>query len=369
MNLLQFAKSMVIPAVGLAIGCIGAVAFVGTNSEEHSLLKSRLREFSDLDTDQQKMVKASHAEFSLQTKARKSEINALNQAVQADPELNQALERYSDWWSSLSRSEWDSFPGMTREQQIAFAKARINKRAESSAVAIVEFTGWGQTSLQPLHLTLEECERIITLSLRDIKIPDAVSAEVNLLHSPEHRSLAYSLWLFDELQHSAGREALVLQSQKILSSVLANVSDDSWRMQFEEIIEENSDRRFFKFWVFQNLLVILKQSTMVLGNRLTKEFPVSEEEIVAAFVSLEDKDRQHSLMTMPSDESRTRLEFLAQLNRAQTPEQKLLVKFIAFARDRQRMIGAITFQLGDRERRNNDNNIVPPQTPRDQDEK
>jgi len=369
MSLLQSAKSTVIPMVGLAIGCAGALAFVGASSEEHALLNNRLQEFRNLDTEQQKMVKASYAEFALKTKDRKSEIDALNQAVQADPELEHALERYSDWWSSLSRFEWDSFPGMTREQQIAFAKARINKRAESSTVAIVEFTGWGQTSLQPLHLTLEECERIITLSRRDIQIPDVVSTEINQLRSPEHRSLAYSLWLFEEFQHSADREALVLQGQKILNSVLANVSDDAWRMQFEKIIEENSDRRFFKFWVFQNLLVILKQSTMVLGNRLTKEFPVSEEEIVAAFVNLEDKDRQHSLMTMPSDEARTRLEFLAQLNRAQTPEQKLLVKFIAFARDRQRVIGAITFQLGDRQRRNNDIDIVPPQTPRDQDEK
>ena len=267
----------------------------------------------------------------------------------------------------MSRSEWDSFPGMTREQQIAFAKTRINKRAESSAVVVVEFTRWGQTPLQPLHLTLDECERIIILSLRDIQIPGAVSTEVNQLRSPEHRSLAYSLWLFDQFQHSADRESLGLQSEKILKSVLANVSDDAWRIQFEEIIEENSDRNFFKFWAFQNLLVILKQSTMVLGNRLTKEFPVSEEEIVSAFVNLGDKDRQYSMMTMPSEEARTRLEFLAQLNRAQTPEQKLLVKFIAFARDRQRVIGAITFQLGDRQRRNND--IVPPQTPRDQDDK
>ncbi len=367
MSLFQFAKNITIPAVGLAIGCAGAIAFVGASSEEHSLLKSRNHEFSDLNTDQQKMVMASYAEFALQTKDRKSEINALNQAVQADPELKQALERYSDWWSSLSRSEWDSFPGMTREQQIAFAKARIRKRADSSAVVVVEFTGWGQTSLQPLHLTLDECERIITLSLRDIQIPEAVSAEVNQLRSPEHRSLAYSLWLFDQFQHSADREALVLQSEKILKSVLANVSDDAWRIQFEKIIDENSNRRFFKFWVFQNLLVILKQSTMVLGNRLTKEFPVSEEEIVAAFVNLEDKDRQHSLMTMPSDEARTRLEFLAQLNRAQTPEQKLLVKFIAFSRDRQRVIGEITFQLGDRQRRNNE--IVPPKSLRDQDKK
>ena len=367
MSRLQFAKSMVIPAVGLAIGCAGAIAFVGTSSEEHALLKSRLREFSDLDTDQQKMVKASHAEFALQTKIRKSEIKALNQAVQGDPELNQALERYSDWWSSLSRSEWDSFPNMTREQQIAFAKARINKQAESSAIVVVEFTGWGPTSLQPLHLTLDECERIITLSLRDTHIPDAVSAEINQLRSPEHRLLANSLWLFDEFQHSADSEALVLQSQKIMNSVLANISDDSWRIRFEKNIEENSDQKYFKFSVFQNLLVILKQSTMVLGNRLMKEFPVSEEEIVAAFVNLEDKDRQHSLMTMPSDESRTRLEFLAQLNRAQTPEQKLLVKFIAFARDWQRVIRAITYRLSDRPRRNND--TVSPQTPRDQDEK
>ena len=366
MTLLQFVKHTVIPVTGLAIGCAGAVAIVGASSEEHTFLKSRLHEFTSLDAEQQKAVKASYAEFSLQTKDRRNEIVDLYQAVEADPELHQALERYSDWWSSLSRSEWDSFPGMTREQQIAFAKARINRQAESSTAVIVEFSGWGQTSLQPLHLTLDECERIITLSLQDVEIPDDVSLEINQLHSSEHRSLACSLWLFDQFQHSTDRDALVLQGEKILKSVLNNVGDDEWRVQFRKIIDGNSDRRFFKFWVFQNLLVILKQSTMVLGNRLTKEFPVSEEEIVAAFVSMEDKARQHSLMTMPSDEARTRLEFLAQLNRAQTPEQKLLVKFIAFARDRQRIIGAITFQLGDRQRRNSE--IVPPQSPRDQDE-
>ena len=65
--------------------------------------------------------------------------------------------------------------------------------------------------------------------------------------------------------------------------------------------------------MFRNLLVIFDQSTMTLGNRLTKQFPVSEEEIVSAFVSLTDKDRQHSLMVMPSDEARMRLEFLAQI--------------------------------------------------------
>jgi hypothetical protein len=367
MSLLQFAKSTVIPVVGLAIGCAGAIAIVGTSSEEHALLKKRHHEFRMLDAEQQKTVKASHAEYSLQTRDRQNEIVTLNQAVEADPELKKALERYSGWWSSLSRSEWESFPAMTREQQIEFARARINKQAESSAAVVVEFSGWGQTLLQPLHLTLDECERIISLSLRDVQIPDEVSTEFNQLQSPEHRSLACSLWLFDQFQHSTDRVALVLQGEKILKSVLASVSDDAWRIQFEKIIAENSERKFFKIWAFQNLLVILKQSTMVLGNRLTQEFPVSEEEIVSAFVNLEDKERQHSLMTMPSDDARTTLESLAQLNRAQTPEQKLLVKFVAFARDRQRIIGRITFQLGDRQRRNNE--TAPPQSPRDQDKK
>ena len=230
MTLLQFAKSTVIPVVGLAIGCAGAVAIVGASSEEHTLLKSRSHEFDLLDADQQKIVKASYAEFSLQTKDRQNEIVALNQAVQADPELNQSLERYSDWWSSLSQSEWDSFPGMTREQQIAFAKARINKRTESSTAVVVEFSGWGQTSLQPLHLTLEECERIITLSLQDVDIPDDVTSEISQLQSSEHRSLAYSLWLFDQFQRSTDRDALVLQGEKILKSVLNNVGDDEWRV-------------------------------------------------------------------------------------------------------------------------------------------
>ena len=68
-------------------------------------------------------------------------------------------------------------------------------------------------------------------------------------------------------------------------------------------------------------------------------------------------------MVMPSDEASTRLEFLAQSSRAQTPEQKLLVKFIAFARDHQRIIGGIIFGSGTRPPQNG--NGGPPPRGRD----
>lgn len=348
MSLLQSLKRIVLPLTGLTLGGAVAVIVVGVRSQEHSLLTARLDEFQNLNSDQQTMVKASHAEYSRQSDERRREIVALHKAVQKDPELNSALERFSSWWSSLSQAEWDSFPAMDREQQIAFAKARIDKRAGSAAVVIVEFSGWGQTSLQPLHLTFDECERIITLFLHDTQIPPDTRSEVHQLRSHEHRSLAYSLWLFDQFRNTSDREALLQRSEQVLKSILENVQDEAWSKQFGQIVEENSDRRFFKFWMFQNLLVILKESTMVLGNRLTKEFPVSEEEIVKSFVSMEDKKRQHSLMIMPSDEARQRLEFLSQTSRAQTPEQKLLVKFISFARERESIVRAITFQLANR---------------------
>lgn len=358
MSVLQSLKGSVVPLTGLALGGAVAVMVFGGSSQEHTLLTARLEELQNLTPDQQKMVKASHAEFSRQTEERRHEIIALHNAVQENPELNTALERYSSWWSSLSQAEWDSFPAMDREEQIAFAKARIDKRAGSAAMVIVEFSGWGQTSLQPLHLTFDECERIVTIFLGDTQIPPDTATEVRQLRSREHRSLAYSLWLFDQFRNSSDREALLQRSEQVLKSILKNVQDEAWSEQFGEIVAENSDRRFFKFWMFQNLLVILKESTMVLGNRLTKEFPVSEEEIVTSFVSMDDKKRQQSLMIMPSDEARQRLEFLSQTNRAQTPEQKLLVKFISFARERESIIRAITFQLGNRPN-------TPPQSDQD----
>ncbi len=346
MRLSGFLKGLVIPGVCISLGCAAAVAVVGSSSEDHDLLNSRLNEFCALKPDQQKMVKASFAEFSVQTDNRKREIIALHEAVRNDPKLKNGLERYFAWWSSLSQSEWDSFPAMSREQQIAFAKARINKPTETEKTVVVDFADWGQTSLQPLHLTIEECGQIITDSLKNTQIPPDIADQVQQLKSPEHRSLALSLWLFDKFRSDPDRDARAAQSDGILKAVLANVSDDAWKDQFQQIVADNSEKSFFRFWMFRNLLVIFDQSTMALGNRLTKQFPVSEDEIVAAFVGLEDKSRQYSLMVMPSDQASASLELLAQSSRAQTPEQKLLVKFIGFARDRQRVIGAIIFGLG-----------------------
>jgi hypothetical protein len=355
MRLSDFLTGVAVPVACIALGSAAAVAVVGSSSKEHALLNSRLAEYRELREDQRKMVKASFAEFSIQPDDRKREIIALYEAVQKDPKLKDGLERYFAWWSSLSQSEWDSFPEMSREQQIGFAKARINKQTEAEKTIVVDFADWGQTSLQPLHLTIDECGQIITDSLKDTQIPPEIADEVQQLKLAEHRSLALSLWLFERFRIDPDR----VQSERTLKAVLTNVSDAAWKAEFEQIIADNSEKSFFRFWILRNLLVILDQSTMTLGNRLTKQFSVSEEEIVAAFVNLGDKSRQHSLMIMPSDEASTRLEFLAQSSRAQTPEQKLLVEFIAFARDRQRIIGAISFGLGNRSPQNGSDGQPP----------
>jgi hypothetical protein len=348
MKFTGFPNSIVIPVVSIALGAAAAVAVVGSSSDEQKRLKSHLAVYRGLQEDQQKMVNASFAEFSLQSDARKQEIRSLHEAVQHDVELKEGLERYSVWWSSLSQAEWDSFPKMTRDQQIGFARARINKPAEAERTVVVDFADWGRTSLQPLHLTIEECGKIITDSLKDIRIPPEITDELQQLESPEHRSLALSLWMFGQLRIDSDREARAFQREKILHAVLANVSDVSWKAQFEQIVADNTEKPYFRFWMLRNLLVIFDQSTMALGNRLTKQFPVSEDEIVTAFVNMEDKVRQHSLMVMPPDEANKELEFLARSSRAQTPEQKLLVKFIEFTRDHQRIIGDIIFGLGNR---------------------
>ncbi|RLT07224.1 MAG: hypothetical protein DWI22_10415 [Planctomycetota bacterium] len=359
MKISEFMSGVMMPMVCIALGSVAAVAVVGRSSAEHALLSSHLLEYRELSEDQRKMVKASFAEFSIQTDDRQRDISALHEAVQNDLELQDGLERYFAWWSSLSQSEWDSFPEMTREHQIGFAKARINKQTETEETIVVDFADWGQTSLQPLHLTIDECGQIIMDSLKDTEIPPEIAREVHLLKSPEHRSLALSLWLFERFRVDLDREARAVQSKEILQAVLANVSDAAWEAEFEQIIAENSEKSFFRFWLLRNLLVIIDESTMALGNKLMKKFPVSEDEIVGAFVNLEDKSRQYALMVMPADEASTRLEFLAQSSRAQTPEQKLLVKFIAFARDRHRIIGAIIFGQGNRPPANDSRGQAP----------
>lgn len=359
MNLSESIKNVVIALLGIAIGSIAAVSLVGYSSDEHQVLSHHLEEFQKLSLEQQKMLKASATEFSIQTDERRQDIRSLHEAIQSDPELKSGLEKYSAWWSSLSQAEWDSFPAMDREQQIAFVKARINKSTNAEKSIIVDFAGWGQSSLQPLHLTLAECEKIISDSLKGMSAPPEISDDLKALKSSEHRALLRALWMFEYFRENPDRQAMAAQSQKIRLSVLANISDVAWKEQFQQIVEENINKVFLPFWLHRNLLVIMDQSTMALGDRLTKAFPVSEEETVKAFVSIEDKSRQYALMVMPSAEARVRLEFLAQEFREQTPEQKLLIRFIAFARERQRIIGALTFGLGNREPPGRDGNSPP----------
>ena len=183
-----------------------------------------------------------------------------------------------------------AFRRWVANSKLAFAKARIvtNRPKQKKRLSLILPTG-DKHSLQPLHLTIDECGKIITDSLKDTEIPPEIADEVQQLKLPEHRSLALALWLFERFHIYSDRGKRVAQSEKILTAVLANVSDSAWKDEFEQIIADNSEKSFFRFWMLRNLLVIFDQSTMALGNRLTKQFPVSEDEIVAAFVNLETK--------------------------------------------------------------------------------
>ena len=88
---------------------------------------------------------------------------------------------------------------------------RLHKTSESEKTIVVDFADWGQTSMQPLHLTIDECGKIITDSLRDTPVPPEITDEIQQLQLPEHRSLALALWLFDRFRNNMDRAALAVQ--------------------------------------------------------------------------------------------------------------------------------------------------------------
>ena len=331
-------STVLIPAVCLLSGAIGAVMVWGRSSEERIQLTRRLNEFSQLTDEQQHMIRLSNADFHHQSGARRSEITAIFELTRENPQLRKTLDHYNAWWSSLSPEDWDRFREMSPDERLAFVQSGWTNFQQPQQEITIEFPGRDATRMPTLQLTFDEYARIISEAHAAVKKPESLEKELAALSSEKHRALRLTLWTFDNFPAVRDTGEMSQRGQQFVTAILKNARDEVWKKQFNATLSELSGRPFERAWLFMTIFTILEKATVTLGDHLREEFPVTQRQIIDAFASLQDKALQRSLMVMPADEARTRLELLAQTGNAQSPEQRLLAEYNRFAKDRGRIM-------------------------------
>ncbi len=346
MSRVSLVSEWLLPVICILCGAVGSVLVWGGESEDRVALNRQLEKFRALDEEQQHAVRRSFADFNGQSETRKAAINSVHRTVQQDPALRDTLESYYTWWSALGQSEWDSFQEMNLEDRLTFARSRMNTEFDSAKQIVVDFPGPVSSRLPPLHMTFEEFGRIIGQAIADVERPQLLQGELQALSSEQHRTLRLALWMFETFRNQRDASEAERRGKLLHSAVRNNVSDTVWKARFKSTLESLSGKPYERGWMFMTLLSVLSTATMTLGEDLHDQFPVTDQQIKEAFASLEDKELQQSLMTMPADEARTRLQFLAQSVGDQTPEEQLLIKYIEFAKERERILRFATFGFG-----------------------
>jgi hypothetical protein len=341
MSLVRTAQAVLLPVVCLLFGACLSIFMWGRSSDERAYLSKQLQEFQSLETEQKDNVRKSYAMLKSMPARKQTEIEQIHQQTRANPELLQTMNRYFEWWSSLSQAEWDSFEELSAEERLAFVKSRWRKSTEATPEEIVvEFTGPSSVRMPTLRLSFADFWSIISETVPNEDRDDALRKELEQLKSDKHRSLLLTLSIFERFSDPNQRRELEQSGELLKAAMLRHIDDEAWLARFRSMVHDLDRKPFARAWMFMTASSVLDRATIVLGDDLRKQFPVTSEQIVEAFESLPDKtdaDKsfQRALMTMPSDEARKRLELLAQTTRNQSPEQQLVNRYNKFIRDRQ----------------------------------
>ena len=341
MSLVRTIQVVLLPTTCLLFGACLSIFMWGRSSDERAYLSKQLQEFQSLETEQKDNVRKSYALLKSMPARKQTEIEQIHQQTRANPELLQTMNRYFEWWSSLSQAEWDSFEDLSAEERLAFVKSRWRKSTEATPEEIVvEFTGPSSVRMPTLRLSFADFWSIISETVPNEDRDDALRKELEQLKSDKHRSLLLTLSIFERFSDPNQRRELEQPGELMKAAMLRHIDDEAWLARFRSMVHDLDRKPFARAWMFMTASSVLDRATIVLGDDLRKQFPVTSEQIVEAFESLPektdaDKSFQRALMTMPSDEARKRLELLAQTTRNQSPEQQLVNRYNKFIRDRQ----------------------------------
>lgn len=337
-TLISFASTMA--------GVLLAFAVLGVRSADRELFLSQREAFLELPDDVQRAIRLSDTDFRAQSLERQTELRQMVQAVNEDPALKAVMQKFSSWWASLSQAEWDEFQTLKDEEQVAFAVTGLREQPRSKLPIRIEFPGQRNNRLPVLMLSYDEFSKIVSDIAAELPPSEVVQRDLTELSTEQFRTLRLVLWVFESTREQRDPQLLETRNQTFRSALLTHCADEQWKAAFNQTLSTISDRNFRRAWLLMTQLSILGQATTTLGDELQQKYPVSDEQILDAFMALDDKQLQQSLMTASAADVRIRMASLARLNRDGSAEERLLMRFLRFAEERERMFRFLTFGFG-----------------------
>jgi hypothetical protein len=332
-------SSVALPLACLVLGAGAAVVAWGQHSADRAYVNEQAAAFQSLSPEQQSNVRKSYSLYTSQSEQRRAEIAEIYRQTTADATLEETLARYSDWRSALSLKDRESLQELSGDDRIRFVQDRWAETPAASDEILVEFRGDPAARMPSLSLSFEEFWKIISAAVPESERSESLVEELSQLKSNKHRALRLALTMFDRTPGQNNFRELESRGELFRTAVLNHLEDEQWKNRFRFLVQEMDRKPFARPWLMMTLLTILDKATSTLGEDLSKEFPVKNEQMIDAFAELQKKADgkalQRSLMTMAPEEARARMELLAQTSGAETPEQMLLTRFNTFMRERQ----------------------------------
>jgi hypothetical protein len=335
---------------GLILGITAAIAAIGTRSAEQTLLAQKAEQFSQLDKPDQHLLRLSFRDYLAQPAQRQQQLQEIHALSGSSPPAKAALARFGNWWKDLSRADWDAWAALDENERLKFVKDRWNStQIRASAEIEIRFPATYERFFPRLHMTHKELEAIVFQLVPENERPVPIQQGLNELPNDRLRSLSLILWMFRQLAEQGEqpqRNEVVAQKMKLMKQLLIDcVHDDDWKQKFRTALRTVEGRGIEVYWLTPVVYAVLGQSATQLGRDLLHDFPVSDDAVLAEFDSL-PAAQQQELMQLPPAQAQARLQFLAQIQAAEGPQQLLLQQFAEYSRNSEQLMRTATFGFG-----------------------
>ena len=335
---------------GSVVGGLCAYLLFGGVSDERRLLNERFSEFAGMSESDRHLVRLSYEDLAAQPAARREELNRLQGLLTSDPQFEDVLKRYGEWRKSLSREELDQYVQLSSAERLEYVRSRwMRSELAGGAELEIRFPGAYARQLPVLRITAEELWRLAGTIIPEERRPEVLRQELAELETDARKGLCLTLWIFEQVSETRENpEKLRGANDGIRIArdwLLTEVGDVEWRRAFKRHWETARDRPWEMGWLLPIVYTVLSESADKLGGDLLRSFPLNEKQLLDEFALL-DVVQQRELMKQSPSQARISLQFMTRAEIAETAEQRLVVKYAEFAKERDQLLRTIAYGIG-----------------------